>query len=945
MPNNRTNRVNKNKKVFSIASSRGCSIILRLLLLICCLLTSCGGDCIPPYSPQDEYSSFNICNNSSVNSAQKGSKNSTAAATDCQAPEKFNKDDNSSYWTLSPVKVAPQIAFGNTEYVLNVTPVGLSTTIGCPEDCGENFVKCKTDSCEIKDISANDITNIITESLVVTEGDIISFELIPFLNKRITEDTCATVDKRVYFANANICTEKIGEYYYSLIGNSKPPLPQDNILYYKTKGASAKLHKWIETDVLYSSDSTKALQQYTEKYNKDVNQMCALFQKQNPSGEEKNDMADIRKRMDIYTLNLACQGLAAQYYNKEGKKIEDNYENVNYAGPVSIALPTFAQEIGFPFFAFLPGVEVYIIDKDGNTLAELPTLTDNELGEAQKYTIGNKGLKLGYPYIIENLPIAEENQTFKLKLRIAQPKAEAEILGGYRVKITRQGQTAPVNRLYVYSGTSPPDFKPGAGGTPIQEFSKDLRTPISGSENNLYFGVKNDSGDFKGYQGYFKIQVTTKRVPAPILSSVISWMRDSIIVILYGSSYFDEDKNDKSHSNRKLYNSGITGHGIVGSVYQAIVSGPFLNVVQAALLLYIIIYSVVFLIGGVKTPQLEFVAALMKIAIIAVLFGPKSWDFFNNYLFKLFIEAPVQLSNIMAAAQPEVFGPHESYRDFYFVDLLLGRFLDLQTWVQLVSLFFSWPGGWIILFIILWGLKELLTTVFNACTYYFMALILVAILLCIAPIFIVMILFKRTKTIFDTWIKNLAQIAMLPVFIFASLAFLSNIVLALMYGLLYFTICQACIIYIHIPLIDGFCLFGMYTAVVPEGSYFPTQLTYIISFVIITNVVKIFVDQAANLARVIFGVFGAEIIGPAASFQDSVKSIFGKDHGGKSAKEQQQYSEKLNKDPQQETVPRDQNSTQSAPQTGAAGSQPRTNNSSSSSGASSGGSSTKGQPR
>ena len=94
------------------------------------------------------------------------------------------------------------------------------------------------------------------------------------------------------------------------------------------------------------------------------------------------------------------------------------------------------------------------------------------------------------------------------------------------------------------------------------------------------------------------------------------------------------------------------------------------------------------MIGSLRTPQLDFLVVILKIAFVAVLFGDNSWRFFNENLFYLFISGSSYLINVMSGAS---FGYQET--DFAFVDNILGRFGKSLTWIQIFSLFFAGPIG------------------------------------------------------------------------------------------------------------------------------------------------------------------------------------------------------------------------------------------------------------
>lgn len=891
--------------VFSLWSIREFCRRNLLLVLMVLILSSCGiAGCLLKEDAQTDKHEVKVCTNpkqvSDGPQCEKCDCYNDYNCADCQKcikctkPEKFDPDDPKTHWVKSTIEiknersVAVRIIPGDTVDICHG---------GCPENCeGSN---CDTEFCKVAKVGVkNTSANPVYKDMKFKVGDSISFSMYPYLSGKIDKDICDGKNPDVYADDPTTCTNNnIGKYYRSIIGdpvdrnNNPKDDPSVNVAL-----DTRQQYNWISGAVLYSSVSGEVLQQYITEYG-DIVSLCNEL-KNRPNSD---DSKDIKKKVDAFTLNITCRNLRMYEYNvdpnsgsgTQGNLIQPtgNFTAITYQesdGQISYYLPLFkATLIGDNNGHFFEIKQDRIAEENCTQLNKAFTINDG----GTLVFAGNIG-----------------NSFSKVQLTI-EGNDQAHDHCGYTIKVSRKCKADTEKILYAYVGNGPPDFKPGEGDSIMVQnivIPSDQVDPqganifeIPGEKSgSVYFGIKDIQNDgYAGNIGYFTVEARTEKQAPPILSTAIKAVRNQILMILYGHNVVNEDGT---------VNEIIAGHeveGAVGSVYVGILDSTFRDVIRALIFLYIIVYSILFLIGGIKSPQSEFIIILLKIGIVAVLLGDGSWRFFNEYLFSLFINGSTELINIMSGPIVELDtgdGKVGKAEDFYFLDRLLGKFAIGQTWLQIFSLLFAGPVGWLLMLGILWGIWELLCAIFNAVINYFMSIIIVAILICLAPLFICLVFFKRTKSIFDSWIKNLAQVATLPSIIFAALALISNAMDGILYTLFNYDICSQCVIE---PVISpgvlgvGEITLCLLEVLVPLGYFHSGSVqdqissTYdgvgfmgiainvpaLIAFIVLAHALSAFVQHGASIAMNIFGSFGANLNQGAEKFNDSMRAIFGRD--------------------------------------------------------------------
>ncbi len=189
--------------------------------------------------------------------------------------------------------------------------------------------------------------------------------------------------------------------------------------------------------------------------------------------------------------------------------------------------------------------------------------------------------------------------------------------------------------------------------------------------------------------------------------------------------------------------------------------------------------------------------------------------------------------------------------------------------MKFLSLIFAGPFGFIAFLIILHASFMFLKCIISAIFRYVISTVLVAFLLSLTPLFIVFILFQQTKSLFDSWIKTLAHVAIQPMILFSSLSILNQLMYSVLYNLTNFSACYQCLISINFLSYD-LCLmksilplgYSPGTSVdvalsdgTKTGGHFaalPIDLIQAIIYFIIAKAMEVFVSASETMAQAIF---------------------------------------------------------------------------------------------
>lgn len=221
---------------------------------------------------------------------------------------------------------------------------------------------------------------------------------------------------------------------------------------------------------------------------------------------------------------------------------------------------------------------------------------------------------------------------------------------------------------------------------------------------------------------------------------------------------------------------------VTEAIYNGILNSNFVNIVRALLLFYIALTALTFSLGLMQKGQQELIIRLIKVGIIVALISPTSWEFFNKYLFQLFTEGAHEISTLILnivifdRADTLPFPVPEDVNALAVMDVFVKMLISSAVWYKILTPLFT---AYILYFFgIALGVFFILFAIVRIVMLYIIAIFAMAVLLAVAPIFIVMILFKLTTKIFDDWLKQLVSAAIMIIIV----AILAAMLLVLIVG-------------------------------------------------------------------------------------------------------------------------------------------------------------------
>lgn len=192
--------------------------------------------------------------------------------------------------------------------------------------------------------------------------------------------------------------------------------------------------------------------------------------------------------------------------------------------------------------------------------------------------------------------------------------------------------------------------------------------------------------------------------------------------------------------------------------YQGIATNPtWQATVKTLLSLYISFYAIYFLIGKVQVTAYDLVVRVCKLAVVFAMFDARSWEFFNKNVFTIFLDGMSYLAYSVAGITSSV------DNIFGFVDIIFDKYTNPVVWqvlgVQLLQLH---NGMTFVTILMIEAVLSYLMAVIDVVISYIMAFLTLTILISLAPLFIVAMLFERTRSMFDNWTSLLLSYMIQP---------------------------------------------------------------------------------------------------------------------------------------------------------------------------------------
>jgi type IV secretory pathway VirB6-like protein len=309
---------------------------------------------------------------------------------------------------------------------------------------------------------------------------------------------------------------------------------------------------------------------------------------------------------------------------------------------------------------------------------------------------------------------------------------------------------------------------------------------------------------------------------------------------------------------------------VAQTFYTNIVTQPtFQHIVVAMVVLYLAIYGLMISFSMASIRPGDLIANLMRIGIVGLCLSTTGWNFFGANVMTPALGIMNQLLAVIAnatgnaALNTNQFNAGNLTLDPNVLNMVFGPLTLVfasKFLVAIISLWTVGAVGWIMDFFIIWAMIEFILMIIGVVATYVKAIVGLAFLMGIAPLFIICVLFNRTRQLFFGWINQVVGFVMQPVLMFAFLGFYFTLIDGALTQMLYtttganpspqFCYCEwfslpggLWTISWWRPTFNGVCHNGAWTDVTGAPLPPPFSMSLILYFVLLCNMGKQFVDK------------------------------------------------------------------------------------------------------
>lgn len=201
--------------------------------------------------------------------------------------------------------------------------------------------------------------------------------------------------------------------------------------------------------------------------------------------------------------------------------------------------------------------------------------------------------------------------------------------------------------------------------------------------------------------------------------------------------------------------------------------------VQSALTLYLLIYGFMFSIGSVNMTVEELATVVIKVIVVSMLLTDRAFHIFHHYLFSFFLNGAEQLITSVTnvtSQEGNIFG---------FIDPILTKYFDRNLWrIIFTYLMHIFSGHILISIILILGIFKFLRALLGVFISYVMAFVSLSVMMALGPLFIIAMLFEKTKSYFDNWIGLMFGYVIQPTIVMIFILFLEQISTPILEGAL-----------------------------------------------------------------------------------------------------------------------------------------------------------------
>jgi len=314
--------------------------------------------------------------------------------------------------------------------------------------------------------------------------------------------------------------------------------------------------------------------------------------------------------------------------------------------------------------------------------------------------------------------------------------------------------------------------------------------------------------------------------------------------------------------------------GVLYYFYNLIVfDSTFAWVVRLLLVLYISFLGLSFMIGIVPLHERkQYMGILFKISFIIAMTTSTSWKLYDAYFVRFFIDGFASVIKMVLTIVLKTFGNEgqglayvptqvnngsfSSAYLFYFVDILIKNFFNSTITDKIWSLFLHDFLGLAKIVALYYVIIYFIFSVIDLSFPYIIMFIQVVLALSVGPIFILLLLFEKTKYIFKNWITFLGGRLLNMLFLFVLLFGFAGVISSQFARLLKFGACEYFLWdWLNISECNNNC--GMiinpkvWIANFPDSYEFSNSVNFIIELFFIWALIKIFIQLVKKVPAIV----------------------------------------------------------------------------------------------
>jgi type IV secretory pathway VirB6-like protein len=245
----------------------------------------------------------------------------------------------------------------------------------------------------------------------------------------------------------------------------------------------------------------------------------------------------------------------------------------------------------------------------------------------------------------------------------------------------------------------------------------------------------------------------------------------------------------------------IFGEGIIAGILELInnilaISGEqmynyiidndtYRGVLFGMVLLTISVFGAMIVFDMIRPTPGTVLTKLVTLGVVVWLLSPNGgWDFFNNIVVHFFLDGMNELISIFSARAFEaatgvaVSAPGGGNPDhpMWVLNVPFGQVISSKFMLIVQAILVTGPFGWALGLMMIWAGFNLVMAIISAVFIYIKSLVGLWFLFGLAPIFLITMLFERTRRIFEGWLNLIIYLSFLPVLTFSFLLFFLIIV-------------------------------------------------------------------------------------------------------------------------------------------------------------------------